>query len=166
VSQCIIAQLPYASIAKSVGFLLNCDSIFTPFLRHLYNFHPTVWHTPQRQGGRHHRVVLLLPQARQAHGGPQLQGSSLLVASHSEGLLATGLGFFLCLLPFVSLPQQEFSLDLQEAKALLEGLGSGTIISHVGVRSQPALAYLLPAAAPWPQFPPPALRGAGTSTAR
>jgi hypothetical protein len=55
VSQCIIAQLPWASIAKSVGLLPKRYSIFTLFSWHLYDFPPIVWPPPQRQDGRRHR---------------------------------------------------------------------------------------------------------------
>ena len=35
-------------------------------------------------------LALLLPQATEAHGGPQLQGLGVLVAGHVEGVLKTG----------------------------------------------------------------------------
>jgi hypothetical protein len=53
-------------------------------------------------------LTLLLPQAAQAHGGPQLPRPGLLVAGNGEGLLET----FFCLRRVRDgLLQQEFALN-------------------------------------------------------
>ena len=40
-------------------------------------------------------LALLLPQAAQAHGGPQIQRSGLLAAGHVQGLQEAGFRLFL-----------------------------------------------------------------------
>jgi hypothetical protein len=46
----MIPQPPDTGMAKRSGLLRKHYSIVTQFLRHLYDFLPSVCHTPQHQG--------------------------------------------------------------------------------------------------------------------
>jgi hypothetical protein len=86
-------------------------------------------------------LALLLLQARETHGRPQLQGFGLLAAGNIEGLVETGLRFSprlpaaICLMPCACLFQQQFSLEpiqLRLPVALPTVVDHGQRLGHQG----------------------------------